>query len=89
VLYDPSAAEGADPALDQLLFARLRDLAPEQRIVMAMDATAAVEAMAMAGLRHDHPQACVEELRWRLAVRRVGRDLLARLCPAQLEHWGL
>jgi len=89
VPQDPLAAEDADPALDRLLFARLRDMTPEQRIAMAMDATAAVEAMALAGLRHEYPEACAEELRWRLAVRRVNRDLLARLCPAQLERWGL
>ena len=57
----------------------LRELSPQRRLEAAMRLSAAVRAMALAGLRLRHPQADEAELRVRLTVRLYGRALAERV----------
>jgi hypothetical protein len=50
-------------------------MSPEQKMQRVVDCNAAVEAMALAGLRARHPGASDRELHWRLAVLRYGREM--------------
>ena len=57
----------------------LRELSPQRRLEAAMRLSAAVRAMALAGIRLRHPQADEAELRVRLTVRLYGRALAERV----------
>jgi hypothetical protein len=51
-------------------------LSPEQRWQRVRDLNAAANTMALAGLRSRHPEASERELLLRLAVLRLGADLV-------------
>ena len=70
------------PAAQARYFALLRALAPERRLQAAVSLTAAVRALAEAGLRARHPAAGADEIRVRLAVRLYGRAAALRLFRA-------
>ncbi len=61
-------------------------LSPEQRWQRVRDLTAAANTMALAGLRNRHPEATERELLLRLAVLRLGADLVARVYGWRADH---
>lgn len=70
------------PAADARYHELLRAMPPERRLEAAMKLSAAVRALALAGLRSRHPTADEKELRVRLTVRLYGRAAAERLFGA-------
>ena len=56
-------------------------LAPMQRLQIAADLSQAVRELALAGVRHRHPSARGDELRWRFAETLYGTEFA-------LQIWG-
>jgi hypothetical protein len=57
-------------------FDRYRDMSPAERAACVTSLTQTAYAFSLAGLRHRHPQANERELLLRLAVLRLGEDLV-------------
>ena len=66
-------------AADAVQFELLRAMTPMQRAEIFTGLTLAVQELAMAGLRLQFPSASDDELRLRLAARRLGNDLVRRI----------
>jgi hypothetical protein len=64
--------------IERLLFERYRQMSPRDKVRMVMKLNRAVEAMALAGLRQQYPDATERELRLRLAARLYGRELVLK-----------
>ncbi len=64
---------------DEVQFELLRAMTPQQRAEIFTALTLAVQDLAMAGLRLQYPNATDDELRLRLAARRLGNDLVRRI----------
>jgi hypothetical protein len=64
---------------DELQFELLRAMTPQQRGEIFTALTLAVQDLAMAGMRLRFPNATDDELRLRLAVQRLGRDVVKRV----------
>ena len=54
-------------------------MTPQQRAEVFTGLTLAVQELAMAGLREQFPDASDDELRLRLAARRLGNDVVRRV----------
>jgi hypothetical protein len=59
-------------------FELYRRMSPAEKAARVRALTLAVNTLALAGLRQQHPMASEEELRLRLAVRRLGADAVAQ-----------
>lgn len=70
----------ADTAPDVLAkqFELYRQMTPAEKAAGVRALTLAVNTLALAGLRQQHPGASESELQLRLAARRLGEDLVAR-----------
>ena len=66
-------------AADEFQFQLLRAMTPQQRGEIFTGLCLAVQELAMAGLREQYPNATEDELRLRLAVRRLGKDVVQRV----------
>jgi len=64
---------------DEVQCAILRSMTPQQKAEIFTGLTLAVQELAMAGLREQFPDATEDELRLRLAARRLGNDLVRRI----------
>lgn len=75
----PFRPEDTSADADRVYFERLRAMSPQQRAEIFTALTFAVQDLAMAGLREVHPNASDDELRLRLATRRLGDELVRRI----------
>ena len=64
---------------DEIQFQLLRAMTPQQRGEIFTGLCLAVQELAMAGLREQYPKASEDELRLRLAARRLGNDVVKRV----------
>jgi hypothetical protein len=71
---------------DAVQFERLRAMSPLERAEVFTALTFAVQDLAMAGLRLQFPGASDDELRLRLAARRLGDDVVRRIWGWPLER---
>ena len=70
--------EDTSARAEEVQFALLRAMTPQQRAEIFTGLTLAVQELAMAGLRQCH-DAGDDELRLRLAARRLGNDVVKRV----------
>jgi hypothetical protein len=73
----PFLPSDTSPEAWETLFELYRRMSPAEKVRACMDATAAANAFALAGLRQRHPLADQRELFLRLAVLRLGEELVA------------
>jgi hypothetical protein len=66
------------PDVDTVRFARYARMTPAEKAARIVELTQTASALALAGLRSRHPQAREAELLLRLAVLRLGADMVAR-----------
>jgi hypothetical protein len=64
---------------DEVQFGLLRAMSPQRKGEILTALTLAVQDLALAGLRAQHPDATDDELRLRLAVRRLGAETVRRI----------
>jgi hypothetical protein len=64
---------------DEVQFEILRRMTVQQRAEVFTQMTLAVQELAMAGLRRQYPNATDDELRLRLAARRLGNDVVRKV----------
>ena len=64
---------------DEVQFEILRRMTVQQRAELFTQMTLAVQELAMAGLRRQYPNATDDELRLRLAARRLGNDVVRKV----------
>jgi len=64
---------------DEVQFEILRRMTVQQRAELFTQMTLAVQELAMAGLRKQYPNATDDELRLRLAARRLGNDVVRKI----------
>lgn len=84
--YRPQSSDCAD-TIDRVVFDRIREMTPEQRLRAVTEACLAADRLLRAGLRLQYPDADEEEIRRRAGARRVGREALVRLCGSEAEAW--
>lgn len=75
----PARPEDTSAHADDVQFERLRAMSPQQRAEILTALTFAVQDLALAGLRLVHPDASDDELRLRLAARRLGDETVRRI----------
>ena len=75
----PARPEDTSARADAVQFERLRAMSPQQRAEIFTALTFAVQDLAMAGLRQLHPDASDDELRLRLAARRLGEETVRKI----------
>lgn len=75
----PARPEDTSAVADDVQFERLRAMSPLQRAEVFTALTFAVQDLALAGLRLQHPDASDDELRLRLAARRLGAETVRRI----------
>jgi hypothetical protein len=73
-----SGPSDTDPAVEELIVAAHRRMAPREKIRRVLDCNAAAEAVARAGLRARHGPLPERELTYRLAALRLGDELMRR-----------
>ena len=73
-----SGPTDTSPAVEALLIEAHRRMTPREKMRRVLDCNAAAEAMARAGLLARHGPLPERELRLRLAVLRLGEDLVRR-----------
>jgi hypothetical protein len=66
------------PRAYELQFEHFRTMSPQQKGEILTALTFAVQDLALAGLRMQHPNEADDELRLRLAVRRLGAETVRR-----------
>jgi hypothetical protein len=66
------------PDAEAVRFALYARMSPADKLARMAELTRSANALALAGLRRDYPDASDEELWLRLAVRRLGPELVAR-----------
>jgi hypothetical protein len=71
--------QDTSPAASARYHELLRAMPPERRLEAAMRLSRGVRALAIAGIREDHPGIDEDELRVRLTVRLYGRAVAERL----------
>lgn len=64
------------PEAERLLVELYRQRTPAEKLSMLFEHQASVDALAIAGIRRQHPQADERELTLRLAARRYPRELM-------------
>jgi len=64
---------------DEVQFEILRRMTVQQRAEVFTQMTLAVQELAMAGLRRQYPNATDDELRLRMAARRLGNDVVRKI----------
>lgn len=69
------------PAVERMQVEAWRRMTPEQKAATVRGLTRATFAMAMAGIRHRHPEASPREQRLRLALITLGPDLAVKAFP--------
>ena len=84
--YRPQS-EDTHPAIDRMLFDRLREMTPQQRMQATADMTRAMCQLSFAGLRLRYPNADDEELRMRAAALRLGRETMLRFFGERALAW--
>jgi hypothetical protein len=70
---------GEDPRVEEIIFAYLREMSGAEKFAVLRRLTIASRRLALAGLRHRHPDASASELRRRLADLLLGEELAARV----------
>jgi hypothetical protein len=70
---------GDDPRVEVMIFARLRETPGAERFAAMRRLTIAARRLALAGLRHRHPDASAAELQRRLADLLLGEELAAQV----------
>jgi hypothetical protein len=71
--------DDTSPAAEARYHELLRSQSPAARLAQAAALTTSVRNLAIAGIRSRHPDASVDEVRIRLAVRLYGRGTALRL----------
>ncbi len=66
--------------VEAMMVHRYRQMTPAAKAAKVASLTATVHAAALAGLRLAHPSETERELKLRLALRYIDRDLLQRAC---------
>jgi hypothetical protein len=70
-----------------MIFARLRETPGAEKFAAMRRLTIAARRLALAGLRHRHPDASTDELQRRLADLLLGDELAARVYgPGPVTH---
>jgi hypothetical protein len=67
------------PAIEAKLIAGYRRMTPMQRLERAANASAAVRMLAAIDVRRKHPDATEEEVRFLVATRIYGAELMSRV----------
>jgi hypothetical protein len=73
--------------MEQMVFDRIAELSPEERIRVATNLTQSVLAIARATLRQQYPAAGEEEIRYRLCARMYGRETMVRFFGEAGLRW--
>lgn len=68
-----------------LQFELLRQKTPEERLEMARQLTLSMQHFVMGVLRQDHPELSDDELWLKLAVRRLGRDVVRKVYGREID----
>ena len=74
-----TGTEDTSPEVLRLQYARFRGMSPAEKLRLVSELTRSANQLAMAGLAHRHPQADRQELLLRLAVQRLGADVVAQV----------
>lgn len=67
------------PEVERLQIDLLRAMPPGRKLLLAADISAAVKALALAGVRVRHPRASESEIRRRLATLLLGEELARKV----------
>lgn len=78
-------AEDTDPRVEQVLIELWRQATPARKLSLMFDTTRALQAVALAGLREQHPHDPPARLRRRFADVWLGPDLAQRVYGAWLD----
>jgi hypothetical protein len=78
-MADPSRPVDTAPEALERQFDLYRRMSPAEKAQLCRDASLAATAFAMAGLRQRHPDATERELLLRLAVMRLGAEVVERV----------
>lgn len=84
--YRPQA-EDVSEAVDRAVFDGFRQMTPQQRLQIAMQACRSLQRLAIAGLRLRFPQADDEELFRRAGALRLGPELTRWAFGPAAEAW--
>lgn len=68
-----------------LQFDLLRQKTPEERLEMARQMTLSMQRFVMASLRQEHPELSDDELWLKLAVRRLGREVVRKVYGRDID----
>jgi hypothetical protein len=68
-----------------LQFDLLRRKTPEERLEMARQMTLSMQRFVLASLRQEHPELSDDELWLKLAVRRLGRDVVRKVYGRDID----
>jgi hypothetical protein len=81
--FNQPAALSADTSADAqaVQIRRWREMSPADKTRLVRQLTQTADAMALAGIRMTYPSASERECFLRLAIRRLGADLAARVYP--------
>ncbi len=81
----PDRTSDTSADADAVQLELLRRMSPAEKLRLMTELTWAAEQVALAELRRRHPEASDEELFLRLAVRRLGRDVVRAVYGRDLD----
>ncbi len=74
-------AHDTSPDIERRQIERWRDMSPAEKAAIITGLTRAAREMALAGVRHRHPDATPQEVFLRLGVLLLGEDLARKAYP--------
>ena len=71
--------EDTSPEANEAQWKLIREMTPAQRAIRMAELTAMVQTLAFAGMKRRHPSDSDDEIWLRLAVQRLGPDVVKRI----------
>ena len=78
-----------NPNLQNLLWARLREYTPEEKLIRFAESCHFVRLLVITGIKERHPESSAEDIRKRYAAITLGPDLAARYYGWDRDKHGL
>ncbi|MDZ4878393.1 MAG: hypothetical protein CLLPBCKN_007828 [Chroococcidiopsis cubana SAG 39.79] len=82
--YQPQASD-THPNVDRFLMQAFRHMPVWKKAHSIDEATKGIRQMAIAGIRHQYPNATTSQIKFQLAIRWLGKDIAVRFCGDRNE----
>lgn len=84
----PTQSPDTPPEIEQILIEGYRRMTPARKLECIRQLTLAIQELALAGIRSEHPRASERECELRLASRRLPAEIMKRVFDWDVHSHG-